>query len=151
MAHNNSIQRFSHRQLTNQLLSNCLCWGYNVIISTQFTNNGRCFQSHQLATAVVLLPISLSLPSNTSICHNIFISYVNFRIFYYSFLSVPFSSVLSSRLPLPSHLSFILWQFRYRTVHAAIIKNTFKYWLQYVICYFNVSESHTSSGLATVT
>jgi hypothetical protein len=35
------------------------------------TSNGRCLQSHYLATVIVLLLISRSLPSNGSKCHNI--------------------------------------------------------------------------------
>jgi hypothetical protein len=45
-----------------------------VIVTQPLPSNSRCLQSHYLATAVVQLLISRSLPSNGSTCHNIFSS-----------------------------------------------------------------------------
>jgi hypothetical protein len=54
-----------------------VCWGDHAIATEPLPNNGYCFQSHYLVTAVVQLLISLSLPSNGSTSQNIMNNFVS--------------------------------------------------------------------------
>jgi hypothetical protein len=53
-----------------------VCWGVHLTATEPSPSNGRCLQSHYLATVIVYLLISRSLPSNGSACHSIFSLYI---------------------------------------------------------------------------